>query len=84
MEHVLAWKFATTPWSDGARRAEWLELAGVMRSGGAAADPKPERRPYWPIMAFATASAAATSTASAEWTYLLVMLCVLWPMVGSL
>jgi hypothetical protein len=31
------------------------------------------------LVAFATASAAASNTASAEWTYLLVMLCVLWP-----
>ena len=31
------------------------------------------------MLAFATASAAASNTASAEWTYLLVMLCVLWP-----
>ena len=40
------------------------------------------------VVAIATASGAASSTASAEWTYLLVMLCVLWPsklaMVGSL
>jgi len=40
------------------------------------------------VVAFATASAAASNTASAEWTYLLVMLCALWPsnvaMVGSL
>jgi hypothetical protein len=40
------------------------------------------------MVALATASAAATSTASAECKYLLVMLCVLWPsklaMVGSL
>jgi hypothetical protein len=40
------------------------------------------------MVAFATASAAASNTTSAEWTYLLVMLCILWPsklaMVGSL
>jgi hypothetical protein len=40
------------------------------------------------MVAFATASAAATSTVSAEWTYLLVIECVLCPsklaIVGSL
>ena len=40
------------------------------------------------MVALATASAAASNTASAEWTYLLVMLWVLCPskleMVGSL
>jgi hypothetical protein len=40
-----------------------------------------------PGRALATASTAASSTASAEWTYLLVMLCVVWPsklaIVGS-
>jgi hypothetical protein len=40
------------------------------------------------MVAFAPASAAASNTASAEWTYLLVMLCALWPskvaMDGSL
>ena len=40
------------------------------------------------MVAFATASAAASNTASAECMYLLVTLCILWPsklaMVGSL
>ena len=31
------------------------------------------------MVAFATASAAASNTTSAECMYLLVMLCVLWP-----
>ena len=36
------------------------------------------------MMAFATASAAASSTASAECMYRLVMLCVLWPSKGAI
>jgi hypothetical protein len=40
------------------------------------------------MVAFDTASAAASNTVSAEWTDLLVTLCVLWPsklaIVGSL
>ncbi len=40
------------------------------------------------MVAFATASAAASNAVSAEYMYLLVMLCVLWPsklaIVGSL